>query len=779
MRLTRTGIVKLKQRLSTALSVIRKGQDSPLLRLHPELAERVFITSLLGGSGADIPPETDAIDAYEVYGTYIWIHRAVSILADNFAALPVRVVNAEGEALPDHPVSQTLARVNAQMAPGDLWRMWMTEMLLQGEIGLEIDRSQDDPAIHPHQGEYIWVVPDADRKQYFEAAGYKVKDPSNPRKVARFPAEEFLFFKTYNPDDRWRGLSALGAVAMSTKLDLAAQGWSVRNFKRGGRWDFALITPQGITSSEAERYEKTFAAQFMGDSSRVPVLEDGITDIKPFSWAPKDMEWATQREFSRTEIAAIYGVPPELLGFGKATYANFAEAHLVLWTLALVPWTQFRDSVMTEFCQECSGDLKPGERVATDLSNVSALKPDATADIDNAVRLAQTFGLPFNVVNERFGLGFPEMAGGDTGYLPIALQPALREGEQPNKAVKTFVPVLRVKSQGNGTVVRKATPPATGKGRTLYLPAPEYGSPEHEAILKQLDLRVSNFADELIRMLKKDFQRQEIEIKRRLRTQSDRDVPVAIRMGRGNFRDDLDAMVKAAGEAALFDLQDEIARFKEVYGDLFLLAFQEIGQEELGALVRDLTFNMESTDVQIALKQNLTNFAEKLNTTTWTDLVALFQEAEAQGESIAQISERLTEYFDGRKSRYQTDRIARTTLAGAQNSATMEAYRQSGVVEGSQWISALKTNTRIEHRAAHGQFRPIGQSFQVGGEFLRFPGDPLGSAGNIINCLCALVAVVRGVGPDGEIQPESELTQDESTTISVTGGMPDEVEERF
>ena len=765
--------MNLRKRLGTALSIIRKGQDSPLLRLHPELAERVFIASLLGGSGGDIPPETDPIDAYEVYETYIWIHRAVSILSDNFAALPVRVVNADNEAQPEHPISQLLARVNEQMAPSDLWGMWMAEMLLQGESGFEFDRSRT-PAIHPHQGEQIWVIPDADRKQYFEAAGYKVTNPSDPRQTARFPVDEFLFFKTYNPSNRWRGLSALGAAAISTRLDLAAQGWSIRNFKRGGRWDFALITPQGITSSEAERYEKTFAAQFMGDSSRVPILEDGITDIKPFSWAPKDMEWATQREFSRTEIAAIYGVPPELLGFGKATYANFAEAHLVLWTLGLVPWAQFRDSVMTEFCQECSGDLKPGERVATDLSDVSALKPDQSSDIENAIRLGQTYGLPFNSVNERFSLGFPEMVGGDTGYLPIALQPALGETPQTETG-KAFVPALRVGARDNGTVHKTQSP--ARKGRTLFLPAPDYGSPEHEAILKQLDLRVSRFADELIRMLKKDFQRQEIEIKRRLRTQSDRDVPVAIRMGRGNFKDNLDAVVKAAGEAALFDLQDEIARFKEVYGDLFLLAFQEIGQEELGALVRELTFNMESTDVQIALKQNLTSFAEKLNTTTWTDLVELFQEAETQGESIAQISERLTEYFDGRKSRYQTDRIARTTLAGAQNSATMEAYRQSGVVEGSQWISALKANTRIEHRAAHGQFRQIGQSFQVGGEFLRFPGDPMGSPGNIINCLCALVAVVKGVGSDSEIQPESGLSEQESAGISVTGNVPDDVKE--
>jgi hypothetical protein len=34
--------------------------------------------------------------------------------------------------------------------------------------------------------------------------------------------------------------------------------------------------------------------------------------------------------------------------------------------------------------------------------------------------------------------------------------------------------------------------------------------------------------------------------------------------------------------------------------------------------------------------------------------------------------------------------------------------------------------------------------FMVGGEELRYPGDPKGSAGNIIFCLCTVIPIVRG-----------------------------------
>jgi hypothetical protein len=34
------------------------------------------------------------------------------------------------------------------------------------------------------------------------------------------------------------------------------------------------------------------------------------------------------------------------------------------------------------------------------------------------------------------------------------------------------------------------------------------------------------------------------------------------------------------------------------------------------------------------------------------------------------------------------------------------------------------------------------QAFEVGGEMLMYPGDPAGSAGNVINCRCAISHVV-------------------------------------
>jgi hypothetical protein len=82
-------------------------------------------------------------------------------------------------------------------------------------------------------------------------------------------------------------------------------------------------------------------------------------------------------------------------------------------------------------------------------------------------------------------------------------------------------------------------------------------------------------------------------------------------------------------------------------------------------------------------------------------------------------------------------------MTGSANFASNEAWTQSGVVDDHMWISALLPDrTRDAHAAAHGQTVKLGERFTVGGESLRYPGDPEGRPDNIINCLCVDVAVI-------------------------------------
>ena len=58
------------------------------------------------------------------------------------------------------------------------------------------------------------------------------------------------------------------------------------------------------------------------------------------------------------------------------------------------------------------------------------------------------------------------------------------------------------------------------------------------------------------------------------------------------------------------------------------------------------------------------------------------------------------------------------------------------------WVANFDERTRPAHLAASGQEKRPEDSFLVAGEYLRYPGDPNGSAGNIINCRCSKVVKI-------------------------------------
>lgn len=127
----------------------------------------------------------------------------------------------------------------------------------------------------------------------------------------------------------------------------------------------------------------------------------------------------------------------------------------------------------------------------------------------------------------------------------------------------------------------------------------------------------------------------------------------------------------------------------------------------------------------------------------------------ATGMTYAQTAKQLANYT--RVGYNNAIRIARTEGHRIQTTATMdvmEAAKEKGADIVKQWDATLDDSTRESHVAVDGEIRELDQPFSNG---LMFPGDPAGSAAEVINCRCALLqrarwALKEGVNPDtGEV----------------------------
>ena len=167
--------------------------------------------------------------------------------------------------------------------------------------------------------------------------------------------------------------------------------------------------------------------------------------------------------------------------------------------------------------------------------------------------------------------------------------------------------------------------------------------------------------------------------------------------------------------------------------------------------------------------QYLLVFAQDILGTTKTDISQMLQQAMNNGWSIDEMSKQLNATFDryldpefriedrrltdeerqwfiDRQPRFRRDAIARTETLRASNAGATELYRAWGA-EFKEWLATADSRTRATHLRAWANYSeggtpgpmPMDDAFLVGGDRLQYPGDPAGSAGEVINCRCTTI----------------------------------------
>lgn len=165
-------------------------------------------------------------------------------------------------------------------------------------------------------------------------------------------------------------------------------------------------------------------------------------------------------------------------------------------------------------------------------------------------------------------------------------------------------------------------------------------------------------------------------------------------------------------------------------------------------LDRRLNKNLDSIDIEEIIENYMLRHAvdrvSNIADNTKKTISKKILEGIMAGESNAVIAKALREIKGINKRRAKI--IARTETHRALNTANQEISNRYQALTGEQhykvWISSQDERTRtgiFDHAKPHKQIVKSNESFRVSGENLRHPGDPQGSAGNVINCRCTVI----------------------------------------
>ncbi len=387
----------------------RIKQRAKAISHKPELAGRIHLSSS-GAQGEAFPDMDSFVGWASVYESYIWLRKGLRFIADSIKFLPLMVVDADGQEQPGHYISELFEYVNDTDNPVTLWEHYVIYKYLGGEFPLELvpDKRGIPVEVWARRPDRVLVVPDMapERKLYPRIAGYRYEDD----KDHLIPPELLWFDKFTHPTNPWRGLNVISAARQGIAIDTFAHA-SIKTFlQKGSQPPYAIITPQGITTTEMERIEQKAQHKLGGYENvyRPIMLEEGVTDIKTLSYPDIELRWMEQSRFGRDETGAIIGLPDLLMGYGSEQYDNSDKmnAHLMYyWTMTGGPLVRARDVSMTTFFHQHYPNLLDAKhRIVTDLSGVGVLREDFGDKLDQSLKLF-SMGVPFEQINERLELG--------------------------------------------------------------------------------------------------------------------------------------------------------------------------------------------------------------------------------------------------------------------------------------------------------------------------------------------------------------------------------------
>lgn len=636
-------------------------------RLTPIIAE---INTANLGHGID---PLNSVESYmKTYATVSWVYAAVYAIQTNIAKLPVKIYDRP--ATEDDRVDITenvkfdlFKKPNPFASRYMFWMSVIGSLELTGELFVYMPRANENQppqAMIPLRSDRIKIVPH--RTEYIGGYIY-----SHGGRDVPFETWEIFHVAYYNPIDDYRGLSPLQAARNGIILELNSVNWAKEFFKQGTRASGMLKIEGKLDMEQFNRLRKDFEDKYAG-KQKTMILEQGM-DFKETSLSPKDADFINQRNMSKQEILAVYGVPPIMVMdlSNSSVLQNTEIQRKLFWEETLTPkMIMFMDEFTTELLPLFGVDNAFAE---FDTSKVEALQENRE---EKRKRYFEGFARGAVTPDEiRHDIFDKEPLGGATmtsTYLPMNVLPII--GEDPNAAQRAFQIAERKSLEQ-----KKVRDQQWKAFIARVVPIERKFVPVLVKLFKELEKEVlRNWRDQKdFAKLRKDFHSQGIEIQTMLLEGVSITKPTKPEFG---FE-------------ALFNTEEWTKKFKDAGLPFLEAAVAKGGSSVLADLVADQVFDMTNPFVVDTIRTRLDFFGTQVVGTTQKDMVKAIAAGLKENETIEQIATRLERSFD-LAEKLRAPRIARTEVTTGFNAGNLEGMSQSNSVDTHTWLSSRDADVR-------------------------------------------------------------------------------------
>ena len=300
-------------------------------------SEKFLVEMLTAGtaaSGVQVSEETAT--------RYLTVLACVKVLSESLAVPPLRMYrrfpDGSRERALDHPLYPILHDL-----PNTQFSSFEAREFLQGCLGLRGNAYAE--VIRTGGGRVLALNPllPSQVHTYRLESGrvaYDVRDitGTNPRTLLAGEGE-LLHIKGFSKDGML-GLSPIGEAREAVGLGIAAERFGAQFFANSARPSGVLTHPQRFAKAEtAQRIKDEWQRIYSGEARHsVAVLEEGMK-FESIGISNEDSQYLEIRKFQRTEICALYRIPPHLIAdLERSTNNNIEHSSLEFLIYTMLAW---------------------------------------------------------------------------------------------------------------------------------------------------------------------------------------------------------------------------------------------------------------------------------------------------------------------------------------------------------------------------------------------------------------------------------------------------------
>jgi HK97 family phage portal protein len=599
----------------------------------------------------------------------------------------------------NHELVKLFLRPNPMKSQYQFFESMLSYFLLSGNsyiewVGPIAGKNRGKPReLYSLRPDRMKVIP-GDGLNYI--SGYQYKVGGEP---ITFSFDQILHTKLFHPTDDFYGLSPIEVASMGVDTLNMSTEWNMRLLQNDGKPSGVWKLKGGFRNDDdREAFEQTLNEKLRGykNAGRAPILE-GDFEWQALSISPHDMDWLNSEKTTQRKVCSVFQVAPELIGDSdNKTYSNYGEARKALYVETVLPLMRiFRD----EFNYWLAPRFGERLRLTLNLDKLDALKEDRKTVFDYTAKAAWLTDNEKREITGHENIG-PE---GDVLWKPMNL-----------------IPASTVKTNKSGVLLKSRS----AKG---FWQAPERKRALWDGFIARVKAKEKPFET----TARKYLMRQTDEVRSAIKD--------------FNSVDSIEA-------ENLISLPEEVERYVKDFMPWYMENLESSGEAGMRSSKGEI-FMLESKDItdpdwlfeltpelEERLQQMVYNSGTQVNETLIDIIYREIQLAQAESWTVEELTQKIWQKL-GEFAPWRARLWARTEGVKVENWGQLEGYKQTQFIERRGWLSAFTETTRLEHMEADRKYAddpiPLSEAFEVGGEMLMYPGDPAGSPGNVINCLCS------------------------------------------